>query len=665
MSDFLENEVSAFVESSKADVNIATLHGLKVNLIGDSYLKGHTMNTAMVWPSLLSDKYSWILTNYAKNGNMLSTFGNADPQPIVTRFGQMADNDPDIVIINGGRNDYNHTVPIGKSDSTDTGTFKGALHTLFVGLRKKYPNAMFVFTTVWNFPDTNSGTTLTYLDYAKAAEEICAAHGVYCFKAYDPDVSGVDMRNAEFRAVYCLSPGDISHLNFAGMKLVTPKYEAFLAECLADWTVHKDNLIPKTAESFIESRPFFCCGVELSKYRIVQSTNATIDEQIFSAYLRNHLKNKYGIDLALTTDSEAETAYELLIGKTDRTTIFAEKNQFHISASEGKVQFIAGDARGYESLCEYVTKVLFYPEAEENDRLNSGFSYTGKADNNLTSGTICASDLLGDTRIMFYNVCNANSPSGSIALRSKVYESLIQSYQPDVFGMQETGADFHMYLTPLLVQNGYTEVGSPVGDKNYTAMFYRAKTCRLLDFGWQLFSGPNNSNSKSISWGVFVDMSSGKRFIVLNAHFMYNQKGIDGPAARLNNAKESLSLIRRLQATYGDTPIVLGGDLNDSLMSGALTYLRNADGVFCAWDVANEKNDTAGYHHYATYDEDASSWVKWEEPTEIYLSDRTIDHAFVCGNCSVLRYVKVLSLYTYWLSDHMPQILDVSLRSPH
>ena len=644
--------------NSEKNGNKTVLNGLKVNLIGDSYLQGHTLDPSLVWVSLLSEKYSWTLTNYAKSGNMLSTFGNADQHPVVTRYGQMSDNHPDVVILSGGRNDYNHSVPIGENDSMDQATFKGALNTLFAGLKKKYPDAMLVFTTVWNFPDTNDGTTLTYLDYAKATEEICAAHGVYCFKAYDPSVSGVDMRNAEFRAAYCLDPGDISHLNASGMKLVMPEYENFLAECVADWNGDRERLIPANP-GLSETASFVCCDVELNKYRIVQSADATIDERIFQAYFENHVKGTFGFALASVTDSEAETANEVLIGNTNRTTITAEKNQFRVCASDGKLQFLAGDARGYESLCEYVEKELFC----HKNNLKNGFSYTGSAENDLTSGTICASDFPGDTRIMFYNVYNGNFPSGSIAMRSQMYESLIRTYTPDVFGMQETGPEFHANLTPLLTRNGYREIDSPAGNKNYTAMFYREGTCRLLDSGWQLFSGPNNANSKSISWGAFCNVSSGKRFLVLNAHFMYDQEGIDGPAARLQNAKESLSLIRQLQARYGNTPIFLGGDMNDPITSDALTYLRDADGVCCVWDVAKEKNDTCGYHFYATYDSDVSTWVDWEVPTGGYGSRKTLDHAFVCGNCSVLRYVKVLSLYTYWMSDHMPQILDIALPS--
>ena len=123
----------------------------------------------------------------------------------------------------------------------------GAMNVMMKGLRKKFPNAAMVFTTVWNFPDTNSESTLTYLDYAKATEEVCEKWGVYCFKAYDPATSGVDMRSAEFRAKYCMYPNDISHLNLSGMKLVMPTFEKYLDACMTDWAKNKDAILDRVA----------------------------------------------------------------------------------------------------------------------------------------------------------------------------------------------------------------------------------------------------------------------------------------------------------------------------------------------------------------------------------------------------------------------------------
>ena len=53
----------------------------------------------------------------------------------------------------------------------------------------------------------------------------------YCYvDRDDPAVSGGDMTDAAFRADYSMNPTDVSHLNFAGHKLVLPKFEKFIAD---------------------------------------------------------------------------------------------------------------------------------------------------------------------------------------------------------------------------------------------------------------------------------------------------------------------------------------------------------------------------------------------------------------------------------------------------
>lgn len=240
-------DLPTWIEDSKKDANFDALKELTVNAFGDSYFAGNGLPKAQVWPALLATKYGWNFLNYGKNGNMLSGYGDADSMPMYKRYRQMTNNSPDLVILDGGRNDYNHNVPLGTIDSEDPNTFMGAMNVMMRGLRKKYPNAAIVFTTVWNFPDTNKDTSLTYLDYAKATEEVCEKWGVYCFRAYDPAVSGVDMRDAEFRAKYCMNPNDISHLNLSGMKRVMPTFESYLNTCMTDWAVNKDEILARVA----------------------------------------------------------------------------------------------------------------------------------------------------------------------------------------------------------------------------------------------------------------------------------------------------------------------------------------------------------------------------------------------------------------------------------
>lgn len=247
VNDPESKDLPTWIEDSKQNANFDSLKELTVNILGDSYFAGNGLPKAQVWPALLATKYGWSFLNYGVNGNMLSGYGDADDMPMYKRYRQMTNNSPDLVILDGGRNDYNHNVPLGTIDSEDTNTFMGAMNVMMKGLRKKYPNAAMVFTTVWNFPDTNSESTLTYLDYAKATEAVCEKWGVYCFKAYDPEVSGVDMRSAEFRAKYCMYPNDISHLNLSGMKLVMPTFEKYLDTCMTDWAENKDTILARIA----------------------------------------------------------------------------------------------------------------------------------------------------------------------------------------------------------------------------------------------------------------------------------------------------------------------------------------------------------------------------------------------------------------------------------
>ena len=248
-------EARAWVEESRTTADFEELYGLTVNLLGDSYLKGHNMTNAeyLVWPALLAEKYDWTLTNYAENGAPLSSYVQNGITPIVTKYKEMPANDADVIIFNGGRNDYNYMTPIGTKESDDPATYMGALNVLIDGLQEKYPDALLVYTSVWNFPDKaeQSANGLTYMTYAMAAQSVCREQGILMYQAYDPSVSGVNMDSPDFRAEYCLTADDVSHLNVEGMKLVMPRYEALIADALeAD-----GDPIEKEPESALGSEP--------------------------------------------------------------------------------------------------------------------------------------------------------------------------------------------------------------------------------------------------------------------------------------------------------------------------------------------------------------------------------------------------------------------------
>lgn len=221
-------KLEKWLEENKNDVFYHYMKGKTFTVIGDSYLAGSSLDKSLVWPAILAKKYDMVYNNYGVNGSTMSNYVTTN-NPMVDRFSSMADNDPDIVIIEGGRNDYNKSVPIGENGSTDTKTMKGAARTLIEGVKNKYPNALIICVTVWEVGGSANSAGYTCSDYGKALIEVCEDMNVPCINAMDQEATGVYMTNSSFREQYCLNANDISHLNAEGMRLVFPFFENKIA----------------------------------------------------------------------------------------------------------------------------------------------------------------------------------------------------------------------------------------------------------------------------------------------------------------------------------------------------------------------------------------------------------------------------------------------------
>lgn len=205
------------------------LEGKKINAIGDSYLDGDKLGREHTWITLLSQKYNIELNNFGKNGSTMSNFVTTN-KPMVERYADMPDNNPDLVFIEGGRNDYNKQVPIGTFEDTETTTMMGAARFLIEKLREKYPNARFLCMTCWEVGGNPNSEGNMCSDYGKALLEVCEKLNVTCINAMDQKSVGVYMTDPDFRLAYCQHANDISHLNAEGMKMVLPVFEKIFAE---------------------------------------------------------------------------------------------------------------------------------------------------------------------------------------------------------------------------------------------------------------------------------------------------------------------------------------------------------------------------------------------------------------------------------------------------
>ena len=234
--DSKRNAVYNWIQRSKEEHYASVLEGITVNALGDSYFAGDGIEKGEVWLSLLGSKYNMSMNNYGKGGSTVSNKVTTN-SPMCERYTSMSNNNADIILLEGGRNDFNKDVSIGEIDGYDTTTFAGALNVIIEGLKEKYPNAMIVCISNWNFPDEKFGRV--YTDYAGAMEAVAERQGVYYIPACDPAVSGINMASKSFRELYCIKTGDVSHLNFAGMKVAMTHFEKILAEYYQDFLSKK------------------------------------------------------------------------------------------------------------------------------------------------------------------------------------------------------------------------------------------------------------------------------------------------------------------------------------------------------------------------------------------------------------------------------------------
>ena len=205
--------------------------------IGDSYFAGSGIGKSGTWVNQIGDKYGMHYVNYGIGGSTVSDYVTTN-NPMCVRFKDMEKQDADIILLEGGRNDRTKEVPIGTNDSKDTKTFKGALNVMIDTMFQTYPNAMIILVTPWYTTGKVAATGHTNITYADAMRDLVAYRNdpkLVCLYAADPEATGVNMNDAEFRAKYSIAANDVSHLNNAGMDLVLPYMEKFVAEAYAKY----------------------------------------------------------------------------------------------------------------------------------------------------------------------------------------------------------------------------------------------------------------------------------------------------------------------------------------------------------------------------------------------------------------------------------------------
>lgn len=398
-------------------------------------------------------------------------------------------------------------------------------------------------------------------------------------------------------------------------------------------------------------------GAELSEYRIVIPENADVNENYFAYQLRYWLMKNYGVLLDIAEDSATAGERDILIGNTARTTSQPQKDEYTLKASGKTLELSANGYLAYDELFQYVTKTLIpsrtgacYTISETETTVNAISGFEQRTASPITTS--------GDVRVMYYNIYGWENYSTSV--RKEMQLELFKTYSPDVIGLQEFSAGVRSGgLIKDLSQLGYTEVKPKYTYSNFTPLFYKADVLEVVDSGYQLYRGLNDSDSKSVTWAVFSVKQTGERFIAMSTHF-YWENTEEGAATRISNATELINLIAAIRENteYAELPLVAGGDLNCTVSSDPANILREG-GLQFAWDLALQKNDVSTHHQHAEYSANYQTYTGLYRPTGKYSA--AIDQVWISSDNMTVNMLSTLTAtYTLIASDHCPVLVDIS-----
>ena len=428
-------------------------------------------------------------------------------------------------------------------------------------------------------------------------------------------------------------------------------------QTVTDKTLYFDKKLKRQSDTVYKINNILCNGVKLGDYSIVLPQNATTNEEIFAYKLRYHLSTNYGYVLPIKSDTDVASANEILIGTARSSDTTVGENSYSITVNDGKLHFLARDFAGYLGMYSYVETELFCSSKSEYF-LDNGYSYSASLSGNLKDGTQLLLQNDGDVRVMLYNCLGL----GEMSRRQPIQAEIVGGYSPDVVGFQEFMPYCYKNFSPLLERLGYTWLETSAGESDCTPIFYKSDKVTPIEWGYYLYSGANNSNSKSATWCVFKDNDTEKLFGVVSTHFMYNSPSLTDDEARKtrsSNATELVGVIDGIREKYPDLPLLAGGDLNCKIGQEEAHTILSDSGLVHARNVAQTKNDMRTHAYGATYDELHKTYVKIPMAVPGYIS--SVDHAYATEHTNVQVFCTLVDPYSLVTSDHMPLLMDIRL----
>lgn len=314
----------------------------------------------------------------------------------------------------------------------------------------------------------------------------------------------------------------------------------------------------------------------------------------------------------------------------------------------------------------YISDIAFYATAEEATALLTPDVYPIKEQT--------AEDYTA--KIMSFNVQTENGTQVRPDIRMDMLRDLIDEYQPDSIGLQEVTTKWRDMMDSYAFNQSYAGVGearTKGGEAN--PIYYRTDKFELIDSGtFWLSDTPDVEGSqfeeslyvRICTWAHLRDKATGKEYVHVNTH-LDNLGSGDGRDLRTKQIIVILKFIQR----FGDIPMVMTGDLNQSAVNGenkqyavykTLTGAKAFeldDGTKAYSPFSNARYDAPdnmpeGINATMTkyYDQSSDKYNPAKEPIDYVL--------YTSASLTALSYkTRLYDRGGLYLSDHLPVICEI------
>jgi len=411
----------------------------------------------------------------------------------------------------------------------------------------------------------------------------------------------------------------------------------------------------------IEDQPILCktcMGVSLGAYRIVYPKDSLQGDYYTALDLRYHLLRDGGLDVPCVDDGEAEAAYEILVGKTNRSDADCAEGRYRIEVRGGKILICAAELYGFVTAARVMVHEIL--KSGENALDAEGVIAEGEADYKIPARDT-------EYRMMMQNVWGMQGGWIHLSNRPRYTSIFFHAWMPDLLYLNEYWNEIrnHGEVQKNLLADGYAEAKVEnftwkEGRGNALPIFYRTDRfrqveCNITDLGV-------GDSSKMVTSLVLEDIRTGKLIGCLCSHLVaaWNCSYTVANVRKVMNVKVIDTVMNDVMARYPGITMLFAADCNANINSDTF-HTMTAKGWVDARDLAREADDECSCHGYPVYDEELKYYV---EPYMAYAPYRVgIDHIMVKGDgMTVRRYDTLAQDFPAIYSDHSPVFVDFDLK---